>query len=177
MLQLNNPGAELFIPDGAGEDEALQRTTHMAIGAHPDDLEIMAYHGILECFGNDQKWFSGVIVTNGAGSSREGPYADYSDEDMQKVRRLEQKKAAMVGEYSAVALLDYPSSAVKDPANKDVIRDIQQILDQARPETMYVHNLADKHDTHVATALRTIQAQRPSPKSCTAVRYGGIWTG
>jgi len=63
MLQLNNPSAELFIPDGASEDEALQRTTQMGIGAHPDDMEIMAYHGILECFGNDQKWFSGIIVT------------------------------------------------------------------------------------------------------------------
>ncbi len=177
MLQLNNPGAELFIPDGASEDEALQRTTQMAIGAHPDDLEIMAYHGILECFGNDQNWFSGIIVTNGAGSSREGLYADYSDEDMQKVRRMEQKKAAMIGEYSAVALLDYPSSAVKDPANEGVIRDIQQILDQARPETMYVHNLADKHDTHVATALRTIQALRTLPAEARPEKLYGceVW--
>jgi len=177
MLQLNNPSAELFIPDGASEDEALQRTTQMGIGAHPDDMEIMAYHGILECFGNDQKWFSGIIVTDGAGSSREGPYADYSDEDMQKIRKVEQKKAAMVGEYSAVALLDYPSSAVKDPANKDVIRDIQQILDQARPRIIHIHNLADKHDTHVATALRTIQALRTLPAEARPEKLYGceVW--
>ena len=177
MLHLNNPGAELFVPDGIAAEEALARTTHMAIGAHPDDLEIMAYHGILECFGNDQKWFSGVIVTNGAGSSREGLYADYSDEDMQKVRKVEQKKAAMVGEYSMVALLDYPSSEVKDPANKDIVRDIRQILDQARPNIMYIHNLADKHDTHVATALRTIQALRALPQDARPEKLYGcdVW--
>ena len=30
---------------------AVAKTTHMAIGAHQDDIEIMAYHGVLECFG------------------------------------------------------------------------------------------------------------------------------
>jgi len=96
---------------------------------------------------------------------------------MQKIRKVEQKKAAMVGEYSAVALLDYPSSAVKDPANKDVIRDIQQILDQARPRIIHIHNLADKHDTHVATALRTIQALRTLPAEARPEKLYGceVW--
>ena len=83
-------------------DIALLRTTHMAIGAHPDDLEIMALHGILECFGESDKYFTGVRVTNGAGSARDGAYAAYTDEQMQAVRRSEQKKAALVGDYSAV---------------------------------------------------------------------------
>ncbi len=164
MLQLNNPGAELFVPDGTPADEALTRTTHMAIGAHQDDLEIMAYHGIVECFGNDREWFSGVTVTDGSGSPRDDLYADYTDEEMRIVRKAEQKKAAVVGEYSLVAELDYPSSAVKDPANGDVAQEIGQLVDQARPRIIYTHNLADKHDTHVAVALRTIQALRALPE-------------
>ena len=28
---------------------ALKRITHLGIGAHQDDLEFMAFHGILEC--------------------------------------------------------------------------------------------------------------------------------
>ncbi len=164
MLQLNNPGAELFVPDGTPADEALTRTTHMAIGAHQDDLEIMAYHGIVECFGNDQEWFSGVTVTDGSGSPRDELYADYTDEEMRIVRKVEQKKAAMVGEYSLVALLDYPSAMVKDPANGDVAQEIGQLVDQARPRIIHTHNLADKHDTHVAVALRTIQALRTLPE-------------
>jgi len=31
--------------------------------------------------------------------------ANYTDEEMQKIRRIEQKKAAVVGEYSAFRLL------------------------------------------------------------------------
>ncbi len=163
MLQLNNPGAELFIPDGASEDEALQRTTQMAIGAHPDDLEIGAYHAIIECFGNEEEWFTGVAVTDGAGSPRDDLYADYTDEEMCLVRKVEQKKAAMTGEYSLVALLDYPSSAVKDPSNEDVFRELAELIRQTSPRIISTHNPADKHDTHVATVLRTVQALRSLP--------------
>jgi hypothetical protein len=30
--------AEVFVPDGLSAEEALARTTHMAVGAHQDDL-------------------------------------------------------------------------------------------------------------------------------------------
>ena len=102
------------MPDGSAAEAALARTTHMAIGAHPDDNEIMAFHGILECFGRDDRHFTGVTVTNGAGSARDGIYARYTDDEMQKVRRVEQKKAAVVGEYAAQVFLDYTSGEVKD---------------------------------------------------------------
>ena len=162
-MRLTNPGSEIFVPDGKPVEEALRRTTHMGIGTHQDDLEIMAYHGILECFGNPDKWFTGVTVTNGAGSPRDDLYANYTDEEMQTVRRAEQNKAAVIGEYAAQVLLDYSSSAVKDPANGEVVEDIKGVLEIARPEIVYTHNLADKHDTHVSVALRAIQALRELP--------------
>jgi len=155
--------AELFVPDGQPPEPALARTTHMAIGAHQDDLEIMAYAAILECFQNDERWFTGVVVTNGSGSPRDDVYKDYTDDEMRVVRRKEQKKAAVVGEYAALALLDYPSSAIKDGSNKDPVADIAALLKAARPEAVFTHNLADKHDTHVGVTLKTIEAIRGLP--------------
>ena len=99
-MNLRKEGAEVFVPDGMAIVEALARTTHMGIGCHQDDLEIMAHHGILTCFGSGESWFLGVTVTNGSGSPRDDLYGDYSDEDMQVVRRAEQKKAAYVGELA-----------------------------------------------------------------------------
>ena len=78
---------KLFIPDGTPEPDALQRITHLGIGAHQDDLEFMAFHGILACFAREDHWFGGVTCTNGAGSSRTGPYADFTDEQMMAIRR------------------------------------------------------------------------------------------
>jgi len=157
-------GAEIFVPDGVPEAEALARTTHMAIGAHQDDLEIMAMDGILACFRRDDNWFTGVVVTNGAGSPRSGLYGQYTDEEMQLVRIKEQKKAAIVGEYAAQVLLGHPSSAVKDAANRDPITDLAQVIQAARPEVIYTHNLADKHTTHIGVAVKVIAALRSLPE-------------
>lgn len=161
-LHLNT--SEIYVPDGAAVDAAVGRTTHMGISAHQDDIEIMAYHGILECFGREDRGFMGVVVTNGSGSPRDDLYADYTDEAMQTVRRVEQKKAAYVGEYCAQAFLDYPSSAVKDPSNTDVVDDLAALISAASPRVIYTHNLADKHDTHVSVALRLIRALWELPR-------------
>ncbi len=155
--------AQLFVPDGLPAEEALARTTHMAIGAHQDDLEIMAIDGILTCFQREDQWFTGVVVTNGSGSPRAGLYKDYTDEAMRVVRIKEQKKAAVVGEYAAQALLDYPSAAVKDGTNKDPVEDIALLLKLARPAVVYTHNLTDKHDTHLGVTLKVIEAVRSLP--------------
>jgi len=159
-VQFHNSNADLFVPDGAAPETALARTTHLSISAHQDDIEIMAYHGIAECFGQKEKWFTGVVVTNGAGSPRSGIYGGYTDQEMQKVRLVEQRKAAYVGDYACQIQLGFSSAAVKDPGGTAVVEDLAQILRATRPEYVYLHNLADKHDTHVAVATRSIAALR-----------------
>ena len=150
----------IYIPDGTEEKKAIARTTHLAISAHQGDIEFMAYAPIAECFGKADKWFSGIVVTDGAGSPRSGLYADYTDEEMKEVRIAEQKKAAAVGEYSFQMLLGHPSKEVKDPKNTDIIKELAEIIRSAKPKYLYTHNLADKHETHVATALKVIAALR-----------------
>lgn len=174
-LQLDT--AEIYIPDGLEADEALARTTHLAIGAHQDDIEIMAVDGVLKCFQRANRWFTGVIVTNGSGSPRTGLYADFCDKEMRAIRAVEQKKAALVGGYSAQVLLDHPSAAVKDKHNPAVVSDLRQIVEATHPEVIYTHNLADKHPTHVAIAVRVIEALRGLPASLHPRRMYGceVW--
>ena len=157
---MKNGMAPVYIPDGTEEKKAIARTTHLAISAHQDDIEFMAYAPIAECFGKQDKWFGGVVVTDGAGSPRSGLYADYTDEEMKSVRITEQKKAAAVGEYSFQMLLGHPSREVKDPGNAAIAEELAEIIRSAKPKYLYTHNLADKHDTHVATALKVIAALR-----------------
>jgi LmbE family N-acetylglucosaminyl deacetylase len=159
-MKLRNKDAEFYIPDNLPVTEAISRTTHMAISAHQDDIEIMAYDGILKCFGRNEQWFMATVVTDGAGSPRDDLYADYSDAEMKKVRKLEQKKAAFIGEYCGLAMLDYSSAAVKDTKNTDIIAELKQLISLARPKIIYTHNLADKHDTHVGVVVKVIQAIR-----------------
>ena len=104
----------IYIPDGIEKTKALQRTTHLCIAAHQDDTEFMAFSPIAECFGKKDKWFCGVVTCDGAGSPRNGLYADYTDEDMKSIRITEQKKAAAIGEYGAQILLGYSSAERKN---------------------------------------------------------------
>lgn len=162
-MKLHNPTAEVFIPDGTPEAGALGRITHLGIGAHQDDLEFMAFHGILECFAKDDKWFGGVTCTNGAGSARTGPYAKFSDDEMMAIRRQEQNTAAVIGCYGAMLQLGYPSGAVKSPTGQELKEDLKAILSATRPEVVYTHNPADKHDTHIGVTVAALHAMRELP--------------
>jgi LmbE family N-acetylglucosaminyl deacetylase len=163
-MKLHHSTADVFIPDYAPLDEAFCRITHLGIGAHQDDLEFMAFHGILTCFASKDKWFGGVTCTNGAGSSRSGPYAGFTDEEMMKIRRQEQNTAAVIGGYAAMVQLDHPSSAVKDPNDPSLKNDLREILIASRPEVVYTHNPADKHDTHIGVTIAALQAMRGLPR-------------
>jgi LmbE family N-acetylglucosaminyl deacetylase len=171
--------AEIFVPDGEALETALLRTTHLCFSAHQDDIEIMAAQPILECFQQRDKWFTGVVVTDGRGSPRNGLYEEYDDEEMRLVRFKEQRKAAYVGEFSAQVMLDYPSRIIKDGSRSEPVEDMVKILRAASPRFVYTHNLADKHDTHVAVALRVIEALRRLDQAEWPERVVGceVWRG
>jgi LmbE family N-acetylglucosaminyl deacetylase len=163
-MKLHQPTAEIFVPDRKPVAEAFKRVTHLGIGAHQDDLEFMAFHGIRECFANETKWFGGVTCTNGAGSSRAGAYEKFTDAQMMAVRRTEQNNAAIVGQYGVMFQLDYPSSAVKSPTDLSLKNDLKEVLAATRPEVVYTHNPVDKHDTHIGVVIAALQAMRELPR-------------
>ena len=163
-MKLHQPTADIYIPDGQPLPAALQRVTHLGIGAHQDDLEFMAFHGILQCFGKTDHWFGGVTCTNGSGSARTGPYAHFTDAQMMAVRKQEQRTAALLGQYAAMIQLDYPSSAVKSATDPALKNDLKEILAVTRPQIVYTHNPADKHDTHIGVVVAALQAMRELPR-------------
>ncbi len=164
-MKFHLPTAQAFVPDGVPLDKALARTTFLGVSAHQDDIEIMAAKPILECYAQPDRWFTGVVVADGRGSPRADLYADYSDDAMQAVRITEQKKAAYVGDYSAIVMLDYPSKAIKNAADPNPVADLVQLLKATKPEAVYTHNPADRHDTHVGVVLRVVAAIRSLPAS------------
>jgi LmbE family N-acetylglucosaminyl deacetylase len=154
------PNSEIYIPDGSNLNDALSRTTHLCIAAHQDDIEIMAVEGILLAFENPELHFTGCVVTDGHGSPRAGKFADVSDDEMAQIRVEEQKEAARIGKYSAQAFLGYPSAEVKKAGNQALKEDLKNLIRQTRPEVLYTHNLADKHNTHVGVLMRVLEALR-----------------
>jgi LmbE family N-acetylglucosaminyl deacetylase len=163
-MKLHFDTAEIYVPDSLPTEQALARTTHLCLAAHQDDIEIMAAEPILTCFQQNDLWFTGVVVTDGRGSPRDDLYKDYTDEEMRRVRFKEQFKAAFVGEYAAQVMLDYPSKFIKDGKDERGVEDFLALLKITKPQFVYTHNLADKHDTHIGVALKVIAAIRRLPK-------------
>src|SRR5580698_2787920 len=112
-MNFSRSDADIFTPDGSAPAGALARVTHLCVAAHQDDIEIMAQAGIAECHAQPDKFFGGVVVTDGAGSPRSGAYEKFSDAQMCAVRREEQRAAAVLGRYAIQIQLAYPSVAVK----------------------------------------------------------------
>jgi len=176
-LAFSQPRAEVFIPDGVAESDALLRVKRMVVGAHQDDVEFMGFPLILSSYSSSDPSFGAVVMSNGAGSPRSGVYADFTDEQMQGIRLNEQRLAAQVGNYAAMVQLRFTSKALRDPANEQPSDELAAVLRATRPEVVMTHNLADKHNTHVGTALNVIRAIRKlSPEMRPAQLLGGeIW--
>jgi LmbE family N-acetylglucosaminyl deacetylase len=164
-MKFHNDGTDCFIPDGVSVSAALARTTHLGIGAHQDDLEIMAFHGIVSCFHSPEHWFTGATCTDGSGSLRAGTYRDYSAEALRRARRSEQRAAAMVGRYGAMVQLDYCSNTLRPGFYQPLLVDLRRLLLATAPEVLYTHSLTDRHATHIAVALHVIRALRELPKA------------
>ena len=173
-MKFSRPEADVFLPAGGDAAQALARTTHLCVIAHQDDIEINAYPAVSECLGRADRFFTGVVMTNGAGSARTGKFADVTDAQMQVIRRDEQRAAAVLGNYNLQLQLAHPSSDVKQAGHAGVTADLAAIFGGCRPEVVYLHQPADKHDTHVACFLRCIEALRALPRDRRPARVLGV---
>lgn len=174
---LTKANQEVYVPGATDPAEALSRTTHLAIAAHQDDIEIMAMDGILQGLKDPKAHFSGCVVTDGHGSPRVGKFGHVSDDEMAQIRIEEQKAAARLGQYSAQVFLGYTSARVKDASDPALVDDLITLLQVTQPEILYTHNPADKHTTHVAVFLRVIQALRQLPSEVRPKKVYGceVW--
>jgi LmbE family N-acetylglucosaminyl deacetylase len=96
---------------------------------------------------------------------------------MQQVRREEQRRAADIGNYNLQLQLAHPSADVKQSRHAGVIADLRQIFTACAPEVVYLHQPADKHDTHIAVLLRCLEALRELPAAQRPQRVLGceVW--
>jgi LmbE family N-acetylglucosaminyl deacetylase len=174
MMKLRSPHASIFVPDGVDLEKALARCTHLAIGTHPDDIELIGMHGIETCYESDTRFFAGVVVTDGAGSPRTGEYADVTDAEMVVIRKDEQNAAAKLGRYGVQIQLAYPSSTVKS-LDQTVADDLSVIFKSIAPNTIYLHNPFDRHTSHRAVlecCMRGLRSSELKPAACYGVE---VW--
>ena len=164
----------VHVPDGAPVAEALARTTDLAVVAHPDDLELVAPGIIGACRDDPARWFTGVVCTDGAGSVPPADGGPAGPAALAERRAAEQRAAADLGRYAAVALLGHGSATVAQPGARGVVVDeVAALLARTRPGLVLTHDLADRHTTHLGTALAVVDAIRRLPTADRPTRLVG----
>ena len=145
------------------DQSALSSSQHIAIVAHQDDAEIIAYSAISECFNRSDKWFSSLTLTNGSGASRGGKYQNFSDEELAHCRQQEQLSAAHLGRYALANQWSTSSSFIKQQASEAIESLYQYLLtsyQKGKIQYLYSHSPFDKHETHRAVLKVVIEATR-----------------
>ena len=129
----------------------------LAIAAHQDDIELMAYGGIYKTIADSSYSFTAVVCSDGRNSPRLGKFAKYTDEMMMACRRQEQISAAEIGKYEKLYLLNYTSEQCRQMDN-ELIDDLVKIILEVKPDIVMTHNPMDKHPTHLGVVVHVLKA-------------------
>ena len=117
----------------------------LAIGAHPDDIEIGCGGSLIKYNRAGHNVFL-LIMTAG----EMGGDAD--------IRKSEQLESAKVIEAKDVIFKDYPDTNL--PLNKILISNIEAVVKKTKPELIFVNYTHDTHQDHRTLAKGTISATR-----------------
>ncbi len=117
----------------------------VAIGAHPDDIEIGSGGTIaLHTERGDSVTF--IILTGG------GAVID------EEIRREEAKEAAAVLGVTDVRIIGFSDTEI--PYNSEAIQAVEEILAEVNPDRVYIHSQEDTHQDHRKAALGAVAATR-----------------
>jgi LmbE family N-acetylglucosaminyl deacetylase len=117
----------------------------LAIGAHPDDIEIGCGGTLIKYARQGHEVFL-LVMTEGSGS---GEVA---------VRRREQEEAAQILRATKLFWGEYPDTAI--PLDRQSIHSLERILHVVEPDFIFVHFQDDTHQDHRNLSVATITATR-----------------
>lgn len=122
----------------------------LAIGAHPDDIELGCGGYILRAKAEGAKVF-GVTLTKGERGT-----------ESVNVREREARSAASFMELDGCWILDFPDTHLQENVVK-VRERLEEIIKQVSPTVVLVHNQYDHHADHRAAFNATKEAARMIP--------------
>jgi LmbE family N-acetylglucosaminyl deacetylase len=125
----------------------------LAIGAHPDDIEI-GCAGTLLIF--SRNGFDIYYIIASLGEKCDVSLADQNS--IMERRKAESKKAADHIGVKDLSYLLLPDTFIEH--NGMVVDSIEKIIESVRPEFIFTHTLNDKHQDHKNIGYATISACR-----------------
>ena len=139
----------LVVSRWIGPRPADQARRVLAIGAHPDDVEL-ACGGTLAKLADSGHEVRALVMSDGSGG---GDGA---------TRRAEAISSGLFLGAVAVEVHDFTDTRLADHAN-DMVATIERAVRRFNPDIIFTHSSNDQHQDHQAVHLATIRAARSHP--------------
>lgn len=117
----------------------------LAIGAHPDDIEIGCGGTLIKYSAKGDNVYLLIMTGGEMGGSK-------------KIRKTEQLKSAKIMGAKDILFLNYPDTSL--PLNKILISDIEIAIKKIKPDMIFVNYTHDTHQDHRTLTKVTISAAR-----------------
>ncbi len=124
------------------------KTNILAVGAHPDDVELGALGSLIRWSKHGK--ITLVVVSNG-----ENGYAKNSEKENERVEEAKRSARACNAEIIFLGLNDGSI-----PNNIETVSKLDRIIRDIKPDRLLVHHPDDVHQDHRNVALSTISAAR-----------------
>jgi LmbE family N-acetylglucosaminyl deacetylase len=120
----------------------------LAIGAHPDDIELGCGGILLKAVKNGHDVFT-YNLTKGSASG----------DSRQRVREL--RESSLILKSTALWIDDFEDTRLR--LDHDLINHIEYFIKKSRADVIFTHSRTDNHHDHRAVAEATIEAARYCP--------------
>ena len=138
----------------------------LVVAAHSDD-EVLGCGGTVAKLSSEGADVSVMFMTNGISSRRNVDILKAADN-----RIIHSKNAAKILGIKHVVQLDFPDNSLDTIPLIQIIQEIERVVDDVRPHTIFTHYLNDLNIDHALVAEATLTATRPM-SHCTVKKVLG----
>lgn len=145
-----NDNAVRYVPTSAKTGTIVS----LCIAGECGDVERLGLGGVIDALYNPNKSFVGVVTRAPHDIQNGGRYGLYSPADMIDIRLAEQQKAANIGSYGSIYVLNYQSYEDRE----SIIEDYVSLFKAYRPEIVYTYSPFEKDPAKIEVMKMVITA-------------------
>jgi LmbE family N-acetylglucosaminyl deacetylase len=136
-------------------------STVLVVAAHPDD-EVLGAGGTIARHADAGGVVQVLIAAEGATSRQQQPDRDEAANELARLSNAAQVAGRILG-AAAVELLSLPDNRLDSLDRLDLIKQIEQKIDQHQPQVVYTHHAGDVNIDHRRLHEAVVTACRPTP--------------
>lgn len=133
----------------------------LVIAAHPDD-EVLGCGGTMAKHVQNGDEVHTVILAEGITSRDDTRNRDIHSKDLSNLAKAAEKANRILGVHST-RLFDFPDNRMDSINRLDVIKKVEKLLEEHKPDVVYTHHIGDVNIDHQIINQSVVTACRPFP--------------